>query len=204
MWDRPVHQPPPCHESSLPGCPSPSLLQVWMNISSLTPWLLDFHTIQFSVSSGCFFVFKLLLSFFCLCEKTQCVYLRLYLVRKSEITLLCLFSIPPQAACANSSPLNRGSTCTHFYLPQVLPLSWLFSTLLWPQKVVKIIIFFPRVSAVWFMDLSGAKMMKRFNLLGQFWLNCGDCRGHCGEKSFTASSEHSMKEGPDRIIMSAL
>ena len=29
-----------------------------MNISSVTPWLSDFHTVQFSVSSGCFFVFK--------------------------------------------------------------------------------------------------------------------------------------------------
>ena len=25
-----------------------------MNVSSLTPWLSDFHTVQFSVSSGCF------------------------------------------------------------------------------------------------------------------------------------------------------
>ena len=29
-----------------------------MNVSSLTPWLSDFHTVQFSVSSGCVFVFK--------------------------------------------------------------------------------------------------------------------------------------------------
>ena len=34
----------PCHESSPPGCPSPPLLLVWMNISSLTPWLSDFYT----------------------------------------------------------------------------------------------------------------------------------------------------------------
>ena len=26
-----------------PGCQSPPLLPVWMNVSSLTPWLLDFH-----------------------------------------------------------------------------------------------------------------------------------------------------------------
>ena len=37
-----------------PGCPSPHLLPVWMNVSSLSPWLSDFHTVQFSVSSGCF------------------------------------------------------------------------------------------------------------------------------------------------------
>ena len=49
-----VHQPLPCLESSLPGCPSPPLLPVWMNVSSLSPWLSDFYTVQFSISSGCF------------------------------------------------------------------------------------------------------------------------------------------------------
>ena len=52
-----VLQPLPCWESSLPGCPSPPLLPVWMNVSSLSPWLSDFHTLQFSVSSGDFFCF---------------------------------------------------------------------------------------------------------------------------------------------------
>ena len=47
-------RPPPCFRSSPSGCPSLPLLPVWMNVSSLTPWLLDFHTVQFSVSSGCF------------------------------------------------------------------------------------------------------------------------------------------------------
>ena len=72
MWDHLVHNSPPrwvcqpqpcpalvlqplsCHESSLPSCPSPPLLPVWMNVSSLTPWLSDFHTVRFSVHSGCF------------------------------------------------------------------------------------------------------------------------------------------------------
>ena len=45
MWDHWLHEPPPCHESSLPSCPSPPLLPVWMKVSSLTPWLLD--SIQF-------------------------------------------------------------------------------------------------------------------------------------------------------------
>ena len=49
-----VLQPPPCHECSALGCESPPLLPVWMNVSSLTPWLPDFHTVRFSVSSGCF------------------------------------------------------------------------------------------------------------------------------------------------------
>ena len=44
-----------CCESSPTGCQSPPLLPVWMNVSSLSPWLSDFHTLQFSVSSGDFF-----------------------------------------------------------------------------------------------------------------------------------------------------
>ena len=68
----------------LPVCPSPPLLPVWMNVSSLSPWLSDFHTVQFSVSSGCFFAFKLLLSLFCLCKEAQCVYLHLHLGQKSS------------------------------------------------------------------------------------------------------------------------
>ena len=39
-------------KSSPPSCLSPPLLLAWMNVSSLTPWLSDFHTVQFSVSSG--------------------------------------------------------------------------------------------------------------------------------------------------------
>ena len=43
-----------------PLCPTACVcpLQVWMNVCNLTPWLSDFHTVQFSVSSGWFFVFK--------------------------------------------------------------------------------------------------------------------------------------------------
>ena len=45
-----------------------------------TPWLLDFHTVQFSGISGCFW-FLNLLSFW-LCEEAQCIYLRLHLDQK--------------------------------------------------------------------------------------------------------------------------
>ena len=70
-----VRQLPPCCESSLPGCRSLPLLLVWTNVSSLSPWLSDFHTVQFSVSSGCFLFLNLLLFFFWLCEEAHCVYL---------------------------------------------------------------------------------------------------------------------------------
>ena len=75
-----VCQSSPSSESSLPGCPSLPLLPVWMNVSSLSPWLSDF--MQFDFLSVLVFVFKLLLSFFWLFEEAQCVYQCLYLGRK--------------------------------------------------------------------------------------------------------------------------
>ena len=94
IWDHPLHQLPPCHillpppclKTSPPRCPSPPLLPVWMNVSSLTPWWSDFHTVQFWL----FFVFKLLLSFFWLSEEAQCVYLCPHLGWKPPIWYLIL------------------------------------------------------------------------------------------------------------------
>ena len=48
-----VRQWPPCPSPLHPSCPSQPLLLVWKNVSSLSPWLSDFHTVQFSVSFGC-------------------------------------------------------------------------------------------------------------------------------------------------------
>ena len=70
-----------------PGLPSPPLLQVWMNISSLTLWLLDFNTVQFSGSFGYFLFLNLLLSFFWLCKEANCIYLHLHLGLKSSHNL---------------------------------------------------------------------------------------------------------------------
>ena len=74
MWDCPLHQPPPCGvrqpqpccNSSPPSCPSPPLLPVWMNVPSLFPWLSDFHTVGFSVSSGYFLFLN------CCCPSLGC------------------------------------------------------------------------------------------------------------------------------------
>ena len=75
---------PPSSESSPPNsCQSPPLLLVWMDVSSLTSWLLDFHTVQFSGSSGYFLFLNLLLSFFCLYEEAKLIYLCLHLGQKS-------------------------------------------------------------------------------------------------------------------------
>ena len=102
MWDHQLSQQPPCciHQplSGLPlstshclspsplhlGCPSLPLLQVWMNFSSLMPWLLDFHTIRFSISSGYFLFLNLSLSLFWLCEEVKYIDLHLHLGQKSS------------------------------------------------------------------------------------------------------------------------
>ena len=52
---------------------------VWMNVSSLTPWLSDFHAVWFSGSSDCFLFLNLLLSFFWLCEEVKHFYVSLHL-----------------------------------------------------------------------------------------------------------------------------
>ena len=79
-----LHQLPPCHESSLPSCPSPPLLSVWANVFSLTPWLLDFHTVWFCGNSVfCLFVFKFVVALLLVCEEAKCIYLHLHLAWKS-------------------------------------------------------------------------------------------------------------------------
>ena len=109
MWGHRVCQPPPCGVCQLqsdllcstirhltgstsrrlgtsplrPGCPSPPLLPVWMNVSSLSPWLSDPCSSIFC-QFWLFFVFKLL-SFFWLCKEAQCVYLCPHLGRKSNL-----------------------------------------------------------------------------------------------------------------------
>ena len=54
-----------------------------MNVSSLTPLLPDFHTVQFSVSSGCFFVFKFVVVLL-LVVQGGTVCLQLHLGQKSQ------------------------------------------------------------------------------------------------------------------------
>ena len=73
MWDSLVHQ-PSCALSALAACLHP--LPVWMNVSSLTPWLLD--SIQF-LFSGYFLFLNLLLSFFWLYKEAKHIYLWLHL-----------------------------------------------------------------------------------------------------------------------------
>ena len=79
-----VRQPPPCRESSPPrlpiSAPSTGLDECFFFISLVVGLPYSSIFCQFWL----FFVFKLLLSFFWLCEEAQCVYLRLHLGRNSE------------------------------------------------------------------------------------------------------------------------
>ena len=102
MWDHLVCQllPRPLRSSSYhvavhplhPRCPSLPLLSVWMNVSSLTPWLLDFHTVRFSGSYGCFLFLNWLLSFFWLCEEAQYIYLGLHLGQNPSLYFFLVLS----------------------------------------------------------------------------------------------------------------
>ena len=73
---------PPCRVSSLPRLPV-SIPPTSLDECFLTPWLLDFHTVQCSGSSSCFLFLNLLLSFIWLWEEAQCVYLCFHLGWKS-------------------------------------------------------------------------------------------------------------------------
>ena len=84
IWDCPVLQPLPCHESSPPQLPISTPSTGLDECFFLTPWLLDFHTVQLSGSSGYFLFLNLLLAFFWLCKEVKCIYLHLHLGRKSK------------------------------------------------------------------------------------------------------------------------
>ena len=49
-----------------PAARPPRFLPVWVSVSSLSPWLSDFHTVRFSVSSGCFLFLN------CCCSSFGC------------------------------------------------------------------------------------------------------------------------------------
>ena len=83
-----VHQLLSCRESSLPSCPSSPLLPVWMNVSFLSFLVVGFPYSSIFCQFWLFFVFKLSLSFFWLCEEAQHVCLYLHLGRKSLKILL--------------------------------------------------------------------------------------------------------------------
>ena len=74
-----------------PGCSSLPVFPVWMNVSSLTPWLLDFHAVWFSGSSGCFWFLNWWLSFFWFSEEVKCFYLCLHLGQNSTTILPSCF-----------------------------------------------------------------------------------------------------------------
>ena len=81
----------PCRTSSLLGFPLLPLLPVWMNVSSLNPWLSDFHAVRVSGSSGCF-CFSI-----CCCPSFGCV-------RKQSISTYTSILDRSQPSCCLSLP----------------------------------------------------------------------------------------------------
>ena len=81
-----------------PSCLFPPLLPVWMNVSSLTPWLSDFHTVWFSGSSGWFL--NWLFSFFW-CEELKSIYLHFHLGQKPLSFLVVFFLMSSFSVQAN-------------------------------------------------------------------------------------------------------
>ena len=63
-------------------------LHIWMNISSLNPWLSNFHTVWYSGSSSWFLVLDWLLSFLWLCKEAKWIYLCFHLGWKSILKII--------------------------------------------------------------------------------------------------------------------
>ena len=74
-----------------PSCPCLCFLPVWMNVSSLIHWLLDFHTVQFYGSSDCFLFLNLLLFFFWVWKEAKHIYLWLHLGWNSRFSFSWIY-----------------------------------------------------------------------------------------------------------------
>ena len=107
--------------SSLLGCPSliSAPPTVWLNVSS-TPWLLEFHEVWFSDTSGCLLFLNLLLSFFWLCEEVKHFYLCLHLGQNSELSVC--FSCSPLRL--TQSLRNMCNYTNIYWIPQIQRWSW--------------------------------------------------------------------------------
>ena len=120
--------------ATLLGPPAATLLRVLSALAAHT--LLDecFFFISLVVRLPCssifrqfwlFFVFKLLLSFFWLCEEAQCVYLCLHLGRKPNLIFIVFLPLP-------FSPLILPSPSSHHTLVHVPESFFLFAQSLHP------------------------------------------------------------------------
>ena len=79
MWGRRGRQPLPCRESSLPWLPVSAPPTGLDECFFFIPLVVGLPYSSIFCQFWLFFVFKLSLSFFCLCEEAQCVYLHLHL-----------------------------------------------------------------------------------------------------------------------------
>ena len=77
-----VRQPPPCHESSLPRLPVSTPRTGLDECLFFISLVIGLPYSSIFCRFWLFFVFKLLLSFFWLCEEGQCVYVHIHLGRR--------------------------------------------------------------------------------------------------------------------------
>ena len=83
MWDQLVHRLPPCRRvlfTRLPVSAPPTGLGECFSVSSSSAWLSDFHTVQFSVSSGCFLFLNCCPSFGCARRHSVSTYASIFLI----------------------------------------------------------------------------------------------------------------------------
>ena len=92
-----------------PGCVSPPLLLVWVSVSSLSPWLSDFHTVRFSVSSGCFLFLNCPCPYFG-CARRRSVSTYASILARSLDVLFNLFTFFTHLP--NSPPTWKPSICS--------------------------------------------------------------------------------------------
>ena len=137
MWD---HLCPFCHCFSMPHTsphlsnPSPCLCPsypIWMNVASLNPLLLDFHTNWFSDSSGCYLFWDLVVIPFCGWVRRQSISTYASSLTKSLksfffplITLLAELIFQKQISCLTIGYVivmvskDLANALTHLYGPQ--------------------------------------------------------------------------------------
>ena len=77
-----------------PGCPSPSLLPVWMSVSSFNSSGVGLPCSSISWQFWLFFVFKFVFVLLLVVQGDTCVYLCLRLDRKSLLCILTSFQFP--------------------------------------------------------------------------------------------------------------
>ena len=104
-----------------PGCPSPPLLPVWTNVSSISPWLSDFRAVQFSVSPGCFLFLNCCPSFGCARRHSVSTYTSILAGYSLSLLFSCLSHVISPQFSYNFRLVLGGGQCDFHSLLRHLP-----------------------------------------------------------------------------------